>query len=138
MKLSYKNVLVLRNALNSLEGREQAVEAKDGTHLVRRPFKFAGKTRLKIARDLRACEGAFEEYDAARVGLVRELAGGGEKVPEGKLAEFTQRHEELLKEEAEVALAPLTEAELNLDDNDVPHWALAVLLEHLVSTNPRE
>jgi len=138
MKLTYKNTLLLRQALNALEGRDKAIEVKGETHLVRKPFKFAGKTRLKIARNLRACEAAFEDYDAARVGLVRELADGGDRVPEDKVAAFNNRHEELLQEPAEVALTPLAEEDLNLDDNDIPHGALAVLLAHLFPAGQRD
>jgi len=132
MKLTYKNILILRAALSALDGRDKAVEVKGETHLVRKPFKFAGKTRLKIARNLRAVEAAFEDYDAARIGLVRELADGGDRVPDEKVAAFNLRHEELLKEETEVALTSLSESDLNLDDNDIPHGALAVILDHLM------
>ncbi len=135
MQLTYKNAIVLRHALQALEGREKAVETKGHTQVILTPFKFSGKTRLKIARALRALEMAFEEYDAARIGLVRELAGGEDKVPEGKLPEFNHRHEELLRETTDVPLTPFTEAELNLDENDLPHGALAVLLEHLLPAN---
>ncbi len=132
MKLTYKNAIILRGALDALEGREKTLDAKGQTQVIVKPFKFSGKTRLKIARNLRACETAFADYDAARVGLVRELAGGGEKVPAEKLAIFNQRHEELLNEVAEVALTPLEEAELNLDDNEISHAALAVFVEYLL------
>lgn len=137
MKLPYKSVVTLRAALNALEGRDKTVEIKGQTQVIVKPFKFSGKARLKIARNLRAIEPAFQEYDTARIGLVRELADGEDRVPDVRLAEFNRRHEELLNEAAaeEVALTKLDEIELNLDDNDIPHGALAVLLEHLLSTH---
>lgn len=138
MQLTYKNVVILRHALQSLDGREKSVEAKGQTQVILKPFKFSGKARLKIARNLRAVETAFEEYDTARIGLVRELAGGEDKVPDAKLPEFNRCHEELLRETTDVSLTPLTDAELNLDDNDIPHGALAVLLEHLLPTTSVE
>lgn len=135
MQLTYKNITLVRAALNALEGREKIAEDKGQGRVVVKPYKFSGKTRLKIARNLRAVESAFQEYDAARIGLVRELAEGEDKVPEARLAEFNRRHEELLNEEpAEApAFVKLEEGELNLDDNDIPHGALAVLLEFLLN-----
>jgi hypothetical protein len=132
MKLTYKSILQLRAALATLDGLEKSVEVRGHAQLIKKPFKFAGKTRLKIARNLRVVEAAFDDYDAARVGLVRELSDGGEQVPPEKIAGFTQRLGELLAEETDVALRPLAETELNLDDNEISHTTLAVLLEHLV------
>ncbi len=137
MKLTNRNILILRAALHALEGREKAIETKGQMQVIVKPFKFSGRTRLKIARNLRAVDAAFADYDAARVGLVRELAAEGEdKVAEGKLAEFSHRHEELLKEKSDVVLTPLVESDLNLDDNDIPHGALAALLDHLIGELP--
>jgi hypothetical protein len=132
MKLNYKSILQLRAALAALDGLDQAVEVRGQAQIIKQPFKYSGRTRLKIARNLRAVEAAFEDYDAARVGLVREIAGGADQVPAGKVPEFTKRLQDLLNEECEVALTPLTEPELNLDDNEIPHGALAVLLEYVV------
>jgi hypothetical protein len=133
MNLTYRNIIVLRAALSALEGRERTIEAKGQTQVVVKPFKFSGQTRLKIARNLRAGEAAFQEYEAARVGLVHELAEGGDKVPEAKLPEFSRRLEELQQAETDITLSPLAEAELNLEDNEIPHGALAVLLEFLLN-----
>ena len=138
MKLTYKSILNLRAALVALEGVDKSVEVKGQTQLIRKPFKFGGKTRLKIARNLRAAEAAFEDYDAARVGLVREVSEGGDEVPKEKLTEFSHKLTELLAEEIEAALAPLNEEELNLNDNEIPHAALAVLLEYLMTPEQGE
>lgn len=132
MKLTYKSILQLRAALAALDGLDHAVDVRGQTQLIKKPFKFSGRARLKIARNLRAVAAAFEDYDAARVGLVREVAGGADQVPAEKVPEFTKRLQELLNDECEVALTPLTEPELNLDDNEIPHGALAVLLEYVV------
>jgi hypothetical protein len=131
MKLTYKEILTLRAALLSLDGLDQSVEVKGGAQIIKKPFKFAGATRLKIARNLRAAEAAFEDYDAARVGLVREISDGGEQVPEAKVGEFSRRLADLLQEEVEAPVAPFAEDELNLDDNEIPHGALAVLLGYV-------
>jgi len=132
MKLTYKEILTLRAALLSLDGLDKSVEIKGVAQIIKKPFKFAGKTRLKIARNLRACEAGFEDYDAARVGLVREISDGGDEVAPEKVGEFSRKLGELLAEEVEATLTPLTEIELNLDDNEIPHGALAVLLQYLV------
>ena len=130
MKLSNKQILQLRAALLALDGIDKAVEVKgqDKPVLIRKPFSFSGKTRLKIARNLRAIETAFEDYDAARIGLVREYSDDGRQVSPENLPEFTRKIEELLDEAEDIALTPLDEDELNLDDNDIPHAALAVLI----------
>ncbi|HTB63877.1 MAG TPA: hypothetical protein VK737_09830 [Opitutales bacterium] len=135
MKLTNKSVLQLRAALLSLDGLDKSVEVKGQTQLIKKPFKLDGKTRLKIARNLRATETAFEDYDSARVGLVREFSADGQQVAPDKLPEFTQRLEDLLADEADLALAPLAEDDLNLDDNEIPHAALASILQHLVDIN---
>ncbi|HVU38086.1 MAG TPA: hypothetical protein VHC95_07105 [Opitutales bacterium] len=133
MKLPYKKIILIRAALNALDGREKTVEVKGQTSVIVKPFKFSGKTRLKIARNLRAVEGAFQDYDTARIGLVRENAKPEEdRVADDKLAQFNKQHEELLESTAEVTLDPLAEGDLNLDDNEIPHGALAVLLEFLI------
>jgi hypothetical protein len=138
MKLTYKSVLNLRGALTTLDGLDKSVEVRGQAQLIKKPFKFAGKTRLKIARNLRATEAAFEDYDAARVGLVREISDGADQVPAEKIPEFSKKLADLLAEETDVALAPLTEAELNLDDNEIPHGALAMLLEFLMETEKED
>jgi hypothetical protein len=138
MKLTYKSVLNLRGALTTLDGLDKSVEVRGQAQLIKKPFKFAGKTRLKIARNLRATEAAFEDYDAARVGLVREISDGADQVRAEKIPEFSKKLADLLAEETDVALAPLTEAELNLDDNEIPHGALAMLLEFLMEAEKED
>jgi hypothetical protein len=137
MKITTQSALTLRAALPALDGLDKAVEVNGKTALVKKPFKFSGKTRLKIARNLRACEQVFLDYDAARAGLVRELADGGESVPAEKLSQFHQQHAALLQEPQEVALTPLREEDLNLDDNEIPHAVVAVILTHLIE-DPRK
>ncbi len=132
MKINYQNVLTLRAALTALDGIDQPVEVRGQLQLVKKPFTFSGRCRLKIARNLRAVEEAFRDYDAARIGLVRELASGAEKVPDELLPRFHALHFDLLQEDIDVPLTPLTEDELSLDDNQIPHSVLAVLLQFLI------
>jgi hypothetical protein len=132
MKLTYQNILILRAALLVLDGLDQPVEIRGQVQLIKKPFTFSGRTRLKIARNLRAVETTFQDYDAARIGLVRELAAGADQVPNELLSRFHALHADLLQEQAEVSLAMLSEDELNLDDNQIPHGALAVLLQYLL------
>jgi hypothetical protein len=133
MKISYQNILMLRAALLALDGLEQPVEVRGQLQLVKKPFTFSGRARLKIARNLRAVEAAFQDYDTARIGLVRELACGADQVPNELLPRFHALHADLLQEQADVPLIPLAEDELNLDDNQIPHGALAVFLQYLMS-----
>ena len=132
MKLTYQSVITLRAELLALDGLEQAVEIRGQHQLIKKPFKFSGKTRLKIARNLRAMEAAFHDYDAARMGLVRELAGGEDQVPEALLPRFHGLHYDLLNEKVSVESTPLEEAELNLDENEIPSRIVAVILEFLI------
>ena len=74
----------------------------------------------------------------ASVSSITATDARGEQVPAGQVALFTKRLEELLREDAEIALTPLAEDDLNLDDNEIPHAALAVLLEYLVDGGPRD
>jgi hypothetical protein len=134
MKLTYQNILILRAALLALDGLDQPVEVRGQLQLVKKPFTFSGRARLKIARNLRAVEAAFQDYDAARIGLVRELAGGADQVPDALLAKFHALHADLLQEHVDVSLTPLIEDELNLDDNQIPHSVLSILLQHLLET----
>ena len=132
MQLTYQNVLILRAALLTLDGLDQPVEVRGQLQLVKKPFTFSGRCRLKIARNLRAVEAAFQDYDAARIGLVRELADGADQVPDGLLPKFHALHADLLQEQADVPLTPLADDELNLDDNQIPHGVLAILLQYLI------
>ena len=138
MKMTTQSALILRAALPALDGLDKAVDVNGKTTLVKKPFKFSGKTRLKIARNLRACEQVFLDYDAARTGLVRELADGGESVPTEKLSQFHGQHAALLQEPQEVALTPLREEDLNLDDNEIPHVVVAVMLAHLIEGSDQD
>jgi hypothetical protein len=132
MNINYQNVLTLRAALQALDGIDQPVEVRGQLQLVKKPFTFSGRCRLKIARNLRAVEDAFQDYDAARIGLVRELANGAEKVPDELLPRFHTLHFDLLQEDIDVPLTQLTAEELNLDDNQIPHGALAIILQYLI------
>src|SRR5471032_557816 len=104
MKITYQNVLILRAALSALDGLEQPVEIRGQLQLVKKPFTFSGRCRLKIARNLRAVDNTFQDYDAARIGLVRELANGADKVQEELLPRFHTLHFDLLQEDVDVPL----------------------------------
>jgi len=136
MKLTTKKILNLRAALLALDGLDKAVEVNGKTALIKKPFKLAGKTRLKIARNLRELESPATDYDEARIALVRELSGGGDDVPADQRAEFFTQINPMLAAEHEVGLAAFAEDEFNLEANEIPHGALALLLEHLVATAP--
>jgi len=136
MKLTTKKIINLRAALLALDGLDKAVEVNGKTALIKKPFKLAGRTRLKIARGLRELEPIATDYDEARVALVRELSGGGDDVPAELRAEFFAQINPMLAVEHELRLPAFTDDEFNLEANEIPHGALALLLEHLVAAMP--
>jgi hypothetical protein len=131
MKLKTQNMLNLRLALLALDGLTRAVEVNGKTELVKKPFKLSGTVRKKIARNLRVLQPLYDDYDHARVALIRELADGGESVPEEKMPQFNVQHEAMLAEIEDITLTPLSDDDLNLEQNEIPHLAVAIMLEHL-------
>lgn len=148
-----------------LDGAIQPItNDKGATTLARgKPFKLAtGKARIQLVRSLGVCRKAMEDYEKARVGLIKEYTDGGddidawvkenpdETIGEGDAAktrtqlgkEFYKKVEEMLKDEIDLPLetkVKLSEV-LNIkadkkdseEGNGIPGTALDRLLPLLV------
>lgn len=117
-------------ALNALDGHQKIV--KDGG--VEKPvfvaYKFSVNVRMTIARNMAKLNAEQKAYQEARNGFIRELSGGGEKVPEDKLPEFRKYDAAILEGECEdLKLTKLTMEDLNLGTNEeLPNSVVAALL----------
>jgi hypothetical protein len=136
MKLTTAQCLQLRLALLALDGLDTVHDVNGRAVATKKPFKLTGKVRMRLGRNLRAVEAVAQEFDAARTAKIRELSGGGETVPADKQAQFRADHDAMLNEEHEVALTPIPEDDLNLDENAIAHAALAVLDQFVISPDP--
>lgn len=138
MKLPYRQIILLRAALASLDGVEKSVEVRGQTITVKEPFKFpANGTRIKIARNLRLLREACDDFEEARMGLIKEICGEVDVVPPEKIHSIHKRISELeTQESSELPLIVFTENELNADANRIQPTALDLILEHLVAPEP--
>lgn len=134
MKLQNKIIQTVFEAHAALDGSDRVAEKAGGVDtdkVIRVPYKFGGAARLTIARNLRLLKDAFEDYDKARQGLVKQYAAEGKETVEPNTPEmeaFLKAHAELWKAEVEVVgLKPLTEVDLDLDKNTIPPTVLASL-----------
>lgn len=157
--LKVKDVFELRNALLQLDGtdKEVPVQGQLGQpgqlKVVKKPYKFVGKVRLKIARNLNALneaaersEGKRDEINMAHKKVIEEIKCTLQTTPGldvarvqgAAIADYQKKFGEVMKEEVPVDLQSITEDELNLDANDIPHQALAEVLKWLVDYKPNE
>lgn len=120
-KLTIKNIISAHGALLDLSQNDRANK-----------FVFSSAIRLRLALNLRQTRPVFENYEERRVELVEKLgspatASGTSRVKPENLPTFKAEHDAMLKEETDVQLNPLKEAELG--ENQIPFDTLAALLD---------
>lgn len=129
MKLRMNDAIVLQNALAAIDSRNDIITEDGGKQRqVSRPCSFAAGTRMKIARNLRALTTLIGDFHEERNALIRSLASGANEVPADKLAEFGKQSQELLEQDHDLELQEVSEADLNIDQNQISSATLAVLL----------
>ncbi len=131
MKITLQNIVNLRAHLSALDGVNIPTQSNGQTVLVHHPFIFKAGVRRKIVRNIRLVDGAYKEFNATRDGIIREFAEGGDTVPAEKIADFRKKEAELLAEEIELPLEPISETDLDLDTNQIKSLAACCILDLL-------
>jgi hypothetical protein len=134
IKITIQETLALRGAFLALDGIDLQSQSNGQPVTVRQNFKFPAQgVRRKIVRNLRLLETEYKDFLAARDALIREVSGG-EQVQAAQLGEFNKRMAALLNETVDLNLEPLSEDELNLDENEIPSTTAALILATLAVT----
>ncbi len=123
----------LYQAFTALDGQTHVLkdEAAKTEKAILVPYKFGGKVRWNIAKNLSILKRHNEDFSKARDGLILELSDGTGSIDQedgALISQLNAKLQELLAETTEVTgLLTLTLDDLNLDTNPVPGSVLAVL-----------
>ena len=128
MKLKNTVIHVLVQVLNQLDPA-----------IGRSPYKLNGKVRFAMAKNLRKLQVELDTLETVRQKLIEEYGLTPTKQPDGssrldgeKFAEYEQAFNDVLDAETEVDLHQITEADLDLDANQIPFTLLSPLIGTLV------
>lgn len=128
MKLKITKIKELQTALLKLDGVERVVKIDDKDKIVKEPFKFSGKVRWNIAKNVGVLNRKLEGFDKVRGDLITQISGGTNIIkPEEteKMKEFQAQMADILQNEEEVdGLLKLKESDLDLDSNAIPTEAI--------------
>jgi len=83
---------------------------------------------MAIARNLCALQATRDVFTLARNDAIRRISGGKSTVPDDLRDDFASEMADLARQETDVALARVIEADLNLAENRLPPTVLAALL----------
>lgn len=131
--LKIKDITSLYGALSSLDGEQKVVEGAEGalSKIVIVPYKFGGKARWAIVKNLGILKRYVDDFGKSRDALINELSSGAGLIQEDDhqtIAKLNQGLTEILETEQEVSgLLKLSEDSLNLDQNQIPVTTLLVL-----------
>jgi hypothetical protein len=124
MILKISQVNELKQAISGLEGVKRVV----GDSWILEPFKFSGKTRWNLAKNLSILSSAVERYEKVKNDIILQVTGGVGIIEENdhaKMAEFVKLLSPILEAEEDFpGILKIKESDLNLDQNQIP---LAVL-----------
>lgn len=132
-KLAVRTLLEISSALSSLDGTPTSVKSEDGKSekIILVPYKFNGKNRWNIAKNLNVLKGVSENLTKARDAVINELSNGSGKIDpadEATIKAFNEKFAEVLDaEESTKGLLAISLAGLNLDENQIPASILAAL-----------
>lgn len=128
MKLTVREAMNALAGLGALDGTQRVVKEGAAERVVVEPNKLDGPFRFTLARNIHKLRAVSEAHDTARNALIKELSGGGEKVPDERLVEFGDRYKAILEMTEDVALTKITEADLKLDVNPIAATTLSLLV----------
>lgn len=135
MKLKISQINQLKEAISSLEGTPRVVKiVTDGVSsekIITEPFKFGGKIRWNLSKNLSILTHKMEGFNKVRNDLLMEISEGAGLIKaddhERKI-KFNQQLEEIINSEEDVSgILKLSEADLNLDENPIPLSAIVAL-----------
>ncbi len=122
VNLTVRQSFDLRGAINHLDATE-----KDGGKPL---FRFPAKVRLSLAKKIRHLTAVAEDFTAARKKVIAELGVTDTDAKDRPAVwrDFDAKCAEMLDQLVDIELGgALMIADLDLDKNDVPAWALAAL-----------
>lgn len=135
--LAGDQALGMPGALPQLEGQPQPIaQGKDGDgkelppRILIKPYEFSGKVRWAISKNLLALQEQVKAFEMTRVLLVKEAAGGAEKIPDedhAAISKFTAKLNAIMDDEVKLELTRLSQDDLKLDVNQIPFSVLTAL-----------
>lgn len=144
MKLKVKKIRELYEGFSSLDGYTE-VSAGKVTEKVY--YRFSGKTKYNIIKNINILKRYSEDFDKARDELIKSISGGKDSISQEdkeQLAKFNKSVVEILESEEDVkGLLKIKFADLNLDDekdedgkvtnkgNKIPNTVLAALFDFI-------
>ena len=132
-KLAVRTLIEINAALSSLDGTPTVVKSEDGKtdKVIVVPYKFNGKNRWNIAKNLNVLKTTSENLTKARDAVINEVSGGSGKIDpndEAAIKVFNEKFTEVLDaEESTKGLLAISLEGLNLDENQIPTAILSVL-----------
>ena len=134
-----RDVYYIRNALNALDGRPEAVSVKppgrseSESQVILKPYTFSGRARYQISKWNVEVRRALESLDEARKKLVSQyadpthLVDGAEQGAPANVVLFDKDWAAVLSEPVQFSLSPIRFDDLRVDENLIPPSVLAVL-----------
>lgn len=136
MKLSNQQILVLTEAINSLDGQNvtQIVEGKAVT--VARIPRLTHSGRWALARNAGRLQTAAADFNRAKSSLIKQHAdGAGAISPQSPgFNAFAEDFERLNRQEVELDLEHITAADLRLEENETAGTGIPIAV--LASLSP--
>ncbi|MGQ4812323.1 hypothetical protein GOZ80_14040 [Agrobacterium vitis] len=130
MKLKLSEATELANAISQLGGQNKVVKEGGVEKAVIVPYAFGGDMRMTLARNLRILKGHVDDFSVARDALINEYSDGTGKIDPDhpKFSALNTAMADLGKQEIDVDLVLLKEADFRLGDNPIPPALLSSLL----------
>ncbi len=124
--------LQVLGALRSLDGQQVVVKMNGADAAITQPWQFkSGVLRLAIADDIAVLSKLEAATEKARVGIIREITKGGDRVQAGtpEMVEFQRQYDDLNAApfSGVDALSKIDAKALNLDVNEIPVTTLSAL-----------
>ena len=125
--MKIRDILVLAQALQALDGYMKIVKDGGTDKAVQVPYEFSANVRFVLAKNINSISAVSRDFTTARDALVRQFSDNG-KIPDSAMDAFDAAATEILDRDEEVKLSLLSQKDLKLDRNPVPPSVLARLM----------
>lgn len=103
-------------------------------------YTLSGKTRFAIAKNLRRLQAELDTLEEVRQKLIADYKLERVPQPDGSVridgpgfTDYQNAFQQALETETEVALHQISEADLDLDNNQIPSTLLAPLIDTVIA-----
>lgn len=131
MKLKTGEIIEIYSALLQLDGESISAKNNGADVVIKKPFKFSGKTRWNLAKDITILKKHSEKFNETRDNFIKSLSGGSNQIDQSdktKLVEFQEQvNAELQKVEDVEGVLKIKIDELKLDENAISSNILSAI-----------